>query len=257
MQSNPYKKGTMTLKFRIDKPFDINFSVSVRVTSEGIFTCTLPENISKLFEGKIYLSKARRVGNPGYFSSDTLDGLKVAVRAKLDELCSEKEVKRERIIRFAVETACSYGIDAEGNVTPYPVGKSNWHSGTTQRDATNRGPFGIRIYARVFEKVTYCYEATGKERVEYIDAYEHGFDDSKLEDPAQWLCNMRSLDYTTDRFGESSLTVQEIPYTEEAAQFFVGMFKWLFNMNERLKPFLNPDGIQLLIAAGTQKLLRQ
>lgn len=237
----------MTLKFKIPKPFDLIFSVSVRVTNDGDFTCTLPDEIAKLFDGKISLN-VTRLGRDGYFSSKTLDGLRTDIEKKIKELCSEKEVSSEKIIRFAIETACSYAIDDKGDFLPNPNKSEGWRGGTVSLDACNRSPYGLRIYAHPFEKITYRYEATGKERVEYKSLYVHDFGKDVKDDPIQWLCNLHTLD-------GKELKTQEMPCTKESLLFFVNLFKWLFSVNERIKPFLNPSGIELLATRGIVPML--
>lgn len=239
----------MILKFKIPEPFDTVFSVTVRVTAEGIFTCTLPPAVVELFKGKLRLETSRR-GSEGYFSSDTLEGLRAAVLCRITALCSEKEVKREKIIRYAIETACEYGMDTDGDFLPYPPRDTNWHSGTLRRDSNNRGPFGLRLYAKTLEKITYCYEATGEERVEYKSLYIHQFDEDELRrDPIQWLSNMHTLSDSEGHWDVQAVSVKEMPYSDDAAWFFVGLFKWLFGVNERITPFLEPDGVKTLVAA--------
>ena len=240
----------MQLKFHIDEPFDRGFSVAVNVNQEGIFTCTLPVEIAALFTGKIRLNAAARHGSrPGYFSDKTLEGLKTQIGAKLKELVSAKVVKKEKILRFAIETTCSYSMTPDGDFMPIASHTREWRDGTVQLSSMDRRPFGLRMYAKPFWKRTYRYEATGTERVEYTSCYEHGAsNDVKdlTDDPCAWLSNMHSCSSTTGGWSTEDVATQEIPYTDEAARFFVGLFKWLFSVNERIKPFLNPEGIMQL-----------
>jgi hypothetical protein len=244
------------LRFHIPEPFDVAFDVAVRVTIDGLFVCILPENVAKLFKGKIELAMMPRGKREGYFCQNTLAGLEAVVKEKLNELCSEKEVSREKVLKFAIETACSYGVNNTGDFIPTAVDSvGGWHDGTTTRDATNRGPYGLRLYCKPYMKITYRYEVTGKERVEYKHLYEHQFNGDVQSDPIQWLSSLHSLDSETSHFGADGMNVQEMPYTNEAGMFFVSLFKWLFSVNERIKPFLNPTGISQLIAMRSGLLL--
>jgi hypothetical protein len=241
----------MQLRFHIPEPYSQDFTIQVNVTTQGIFTATLPHEVSRLFEGKIELAHYRRDSAPGYFSDDTLEGLKTQIGGKLAALCSENLVSTERIIRFAIETACAYAKDNDGVIHANAQGPGrDWCNGISARNATARGPYGLQIYVCVLDKLRYRYTSTGATRIAYQEIER--CDDEN--DPAEWLCRLTGLS-AHNGYNANHLTLQEMPYTEEAAHFFVGLFKWLFNVNERITPFLNPEGIKILAESGAKRLL--
>ena len=69
-----------------------------------------------------------------------------------------------------------------------------------------------------------------------------------MDDPASWLSNMAAIapPYHAE--------VKEMPYTEEAGWFFVNLVKGIFAINEKVKPFVEPEQLQKLINSG-QKLI--
>jgi len=248
--------------FYIDKPFEKRFTVTVAVSSEGMFTCTLPLDIAELFTARsLYLPK-NRAKRPGYFSANTLEGLKRAVVGKLKILCSEKLIERTKVIRYGIETACSYAISESGDFVPSPAFLPNstgvdWRGGTMARDAAHRGPDGIWLYAEPCEKSVYVFEATGEQRTEYKSLRSHHTELTK-EDPVQWLSWMVTNSSGDSWSSSADVKVNEVPLTDETAWFFVNLFKSMYALNERLQPFLHPEGIQKLAslaAAGNGLLL--
>ena len=127
---------------------------------------------------------------------------------------------------------------------PNAVGHDRkWVDGTVDRNANQKGAFGLRFYAMPLEKVTYQFAATGKTRIVYTGLGVHTFDPKAQEDPIQWLSDINSI-------SSDDIETQEMPYTEEAALFFIGLYKWLFAVNENIKPYLNPKGIAQLATLG-------
>ena len=237
--------------FHIEAPYDQRFTTSVHVDTEGHFSTTLPETITTLLAEHGIKTGQSRAKKWGYYRRDTLAGLKEAVGADLKTLCSEKEIDRREIIRYAIATACSYAISKDGQFMPFAdpdmTDGTGWHDGTVERNANCRGPFGIQVYAHCYRKITYRFDATGKERVEYESMREFNHSTERcMADDVQWLCNIPCLAPTSDRFGEYALKTSEIPLTSANAAFFVNLLKSLFSLNEKLKPFLNPEGIQTL-----------
>jgi hypothetical protein len=231
----------MKESFQIPEPYNTKFSVTIMVTVDGIFTCTLPEEIAALFAGKIILNDNRN-GRPGYFHNETYTGLKKNIGDKITELCSEEIVDTKKVIQFSIETACSYCIAKDGTFVPWRINEaSEWKGGTKQTDATHHLPFSLNIYAMPRNKITYRFKSNGKERVVYTDYRKQDFTSTSEElekDPCQWLCSL---------VGNMPMgPVQEMPYTDENARFFVNLHKSLFAVNEKIKPFLSPKGIKQL-----------
>ena len=105
----------MKLDFFIPKPYETRFSMTVKVSTSGIFRCVLPEEIEKLFKRFGILEKSRGVGN---FNNSTYEGLKKDVEKAIDALCSEELISNELVLRFGIETYCSYTIGKENDFMP-------------------------------------------------------------------------------------------------------------------------------------------
>lgn len=239
----------MLLRFLIPEPYKKDFEVQVRVTVEGVFTCTMPRKIAPLFEKAGLELSINRAGNTGYFISDTLEGLKKKIKAKIEELCSEEEESRKRIIRYTINTKCTYSKTPDGDFAPncaFAEGAEDWSNGTADLDSRRRKPFGFEIYAKPYEKVIYRFKATGKKRVDYESLHVHKFH-GDMKDPIDWLVNLCGQEEPEE---DPGVEMYEIDYTEEAAWFFVKLYKAIFTLNEQIKPFIKPKEIQKLIARG-------
>ena len=247
----------MTLKFTIPEPFNKTFSVTVAVSKTGQFSCTLPADITALFTDRDMKLGRNRLGRDGYFVSDRFDGLNDAIEAAIAELCSEREISRERVIRYAISTACAYVIGDDGDFYPNgytgSIKNSGWRHGTEVRHATDMGPFGLRIYALPVDKVTYEFTASGTTRHEYVSLREHLYEHDQ-GDLLQYLCGICGLSEKSDCFGADGLDIKEVPCTPETLRFFVGLFKSLFALNEKITPFLEPEGIMQLANNGVALL---
>lgn len=184
----------MIAEFHIPEPFRKDFKTKVNVSTQGLFTTMIPSDIAQLFlDHEVHLA-TNRVRNPGYFSSNTLRELKEQIGEKIEELCSEEEeVSRERVIKYSIDTACSYAIPKDGRgFLPNCVGRSfvddiGWRGGAVTRHASLRGPYGFWMYAKPFEKVVYKYTSTGRERIVYTKLGTHLFSGDPRENALEWL----------------------------------------------------------------------
>ena len=245
----------MKLRFRIDDPYDKIFDVIVRVTSDGMFNCMLPDDVAQLFKDNEIKLGYNRNRKYGYFSEKTLRGVEEAIAEKIKMLCSMEEVFRDKVIRYCIETTCSYYITDKNDFAPngcWPgVRKEDkWRSGTRDTDACNRAPTGIRIYAQPFLKIVRKHKFSDHTVTAYKSLHEHKFGDFKEDDPIEWLTQL----VTIAEPNHHTLRTQEIPYTEEAGWFFVNLYKAVFAMNEKIKPFVDSENIQKLIKSGSNLL---
>lgn len=247
----------VTLKYNIPAPFDMKIKLKISVSSEGIFGCTLPPEIAQLFLDHGIELELNRLRNPGYFSDQTLLGIKYKIGAKISELCSEDEISREKVIRYGIETNCSYAFGKDGEYLPNASarddGGSDWHTGTKWNDATKPGPYGFIVYVKPQVKTTYQY-CTGKTRVAYGRFYDGNplgstNADMARSDPGLWLALMPTISPGGSFNDMGSVGIKEIPYTHEAAMFFKNLMISIFKMNEQIKDFLEPDQIHKLIKA--------
>jgi len=237
----------MQLFFNIRKPFAIKFNLAVRVNSQGIFTCMLPEEIGEIFKEKKIKLGCNRNKKYGFFTSQTFSGLEKKIQDNIDLLCSVEEISREKIIQFDIQTTCSYWLTNKGDFAPngYWPGvdreKEHWRGGTKQSDSQNCNPTGIVFFAKPIMKVIYKYMATGETYIEFERCLYPNITPNNQCDPGEWLFNICAT--SPPQRGK----LKEIPYSQEAAQFFVDLYKSMFALNEKIKPFLNEKGIIELI----------
>jgi hypothetical protein len=230
----------------------LDFRYDIYVSAEGLFSTTLPKHIVALFQDANVGLKKNRIGNEGYLSANTMPELKAKVIALGKEYLSRDLVSEKIIIRYSIQTTCSYVLDAEGNIHPNGYGVPGFNTtaffkeGTLTQHATERHPFGILIYAQPFWRREYAYRS-GNHKTEY----ERLSDSRSLMEgkPAlTWLNRVTSI---APPRGE---LLKEIDYTEPVAAFFVSLLVSMCKLNERIKDFLDPESIQQLVD-GNVKLL--
>lgn len=246
----------MTLTFEVPDPHKTKFAVQVTVTAEGEFSCTLPELIATLMKDSGIELGRNRMHREGFFHSDTLAGLREQIGMKIKELCSEELESKEHVIRYFISTSCAYTIDpGTGNFMPNATNGQPWCDGTTEASSSCPADYGFQFYAHPFIKRTYRYTTCDRTRVTYTSMCEHNCDVDQLRtDPVQWLAHVvNQAGGGYNLFGCND-TRPEIPCTPENVAFFVNLYKSLFALNERNKPFLTPEGVQQL-AAGNLKML--
>jgi len=234
----------MIKKFKIEAPFYKTFKISINVSSDGIFSTTIPRDISELFSKHRIRLYPNRSGNMGNYKADTLAGVCSLVKKDIDTLCSEKEISRKKVIRYVLSTACSYAKRKDGDFEPncaFATQGLGWSGGPEARDATHKGPYGFQVYANVFERVEYEY-CTGKKRVEYIDLREYKFSGGRMDDPIDWLTSISSHSP-----GRLEYQIKEMDYTPERGLFFVNLYKTIFKINEQIKPLLEGDLLKVAI----------
>lgn len=137
----------------------LSVTVKVNVTKEGVFTTTLSkEDVDKIHSYGIKLP-TNRLGNEGYFNSIALSDLESQIREVLKRCLSYKIVEEVPVIKYQLETNCTFSYDKNGNIVPNPSkewtgGDENgeWRDGTSRLDALNTQPFGFSVYAKPFLK---------------------------------------------------------------------------------------------------------
>lgn len=240
----------------------LKFTYDIYVTQDGLFTTTLPEEAAKALEGMgvDLKTNSRRGSKPGYFAAKTVEELVKRVQAVADEAVTRELVKEEIVLKYAIDTRCSYVLDKKGRPAPngYWAGNKNgesadWRNGTQEGSShQNASPWGLSVYVAAFVKKTYRYKS-GNEKVEeetWSDE-ENRFSAPKLVYPRYWLCRLEAYISMGDL---GSGEIKEVPYTEAVAAFFVRLMENLAMMNEMIKGRLEPEAIMKLAAGGKNLL---
>jgi hypothetical protein len=229
----------------------LRFSYTISSDSYGVFSTTIPKDVvDKLLQSNVDL-KQNRLGHYGYFSSDTLAGLKGQVDHIIQEYLSREMVSEKIVIRYVITTMCTYCMDVNGNVVPNgnpgwtKMDTYDWKEGTISQDVCRPNPYGILVYVQPFIRQDYKYRS-GKEKTEYVAIDKN---DPIIEDEyyLHWLNNVVAIKPPSDK-------VCEIDYTEKRAKFFVTLIISICELNERIKPYLDPDALLKVIDKGQRFL---
>lgn len=227
----------------------LSFKYSIEVSTKGIFSTMLPEDIVNMFKGANIELYKNRLNRDGYLSDITLDALKSQVIALCKEYLSREKIGQTLIIKYGIKTMAAYCLDIDGEIVPNGnwtrYNGYDWKHGTVDQNATNPKPFGLLVYAQPFVKKIYQYKS-GLRKEELMPYYENSSDE-KDRPNLNWLSGVCAM-------SPEGLKIQEIVYTEAVAGVFVNMIKSICGLNERIKDFLEPDAI-LLMAENNQKLL--
>lgn len=241
------KKLSRTITARSDRDKDVSLSVTidVDVNAEGLFTTTLSPEAARIIDSYGISLRKNKAGRPGFFLDKTLEGLCQDIRKVLEACVDYHVVSETPVIRYYIDTYCTYFKDADGNVFPNGCYCANgkWQHGTIPMDSTiNVHDFGLKFWACPFIKV--------------ITEYGNGVQKVSYQDKHDWAkgTNMKWLNDLC-LYSENNYNIKEVPGTEENAEFFVKLVKSLINLNEKIGDFLKEDNLERLIALSTQTKL--
>lgn len=229
---------------------EIRFTYEVNVSKDGRFSTTLPKEAVSKIESYGVTMDANRVGNRGYFSSDTMEGLERKVREAVEEAVSCELVGTEDVIKYQIMICASYcrnGAD-ETDTELYPNGNGLngnyiWVDGNVRRDTLDRKPTSFSVYVKPMTIKRYRYKS-GNERTE-----ETNIDESKYPKESAIIFLNSLVNTKPNNFIE----VKELSCTEENAEFFKKAIKSIWKLNEALGKILKEDMLE--VAIKTQKLL--
>lgn len=242
------------------EPMDqrINFKMDINVNQEGLFTCTLPEDVAtKLMDAGIELSINRRGDRPGYIETKSMEELKERVQDLFNEYYSKELISETIVIKYQLETCGGYQINKAGEFCPngqyqWTNGEEcGWEEGTIKTHGSNHSPFGFTVYTRPMIKRVYRYKS-GMEK-EFNENLYH-IDDTKKNIEKGYGKNLRWLSCIVGNEENRDGTMQEIEYTEEIAGVFVGFYITIFKINEKIREWTTPDKIQELAKSGIKIL---
>lgn len=227
------------------------FWIVIHVNSNGVFYTYLDTSVlARLSYGNVKFDTPISKGKEGCFKSETIAGVIDKVKNACKEASSRQQVSETIVIKYAIRTACCYCISTEGDIVPngqsswVGPGGYDWKGGTVDQYAQNPRPFGFEMYAKPFYKREYLY-CNGRASIEYAPVYDGDKADTFY---LAWLVGVCSVTVPNETM------VQEIEYTEDIARFFVETYKSLCILNERIKGFLDPEGIRK-IADSKLKML--
>ena len=244
---------TKLTDLHIVKLFDndrIVFDTPVNVTKDGLFTTTLPREAAETLESYGPKLDVNRAGRAGFFSADTLEGLRRKIEKAVDEAISKELVEDKLVIKYSVTTKCSYVIDTDGEIIPNgcwrkdPVEQrkeyeTNWREGNSYDPFHGNLP-SVSVFARVFHKKTYAYRS-GK-TIQQLEFYRPKTKDGRGSS-IDWINSLCNTSPSDNRFGhkEDYTHTPEVDATDENAAMFVKLFKLIFQCNELFKDLNKPE----------------
>ncbi len=228
----------------------IRFNYDVNVTKDGKFTTTLPKEAVSLIESYGVTLNENRVGNAGFFSSDTMCGLAENIYKAVEEAVSCELVGTEDVIKYQIMICASYcknGAD-ETDAELYPNGKGlngnyQWIDGNMRNDNLERKPISFSVYVKPMTVKRYRYKS-GRERIE-----EESINEEKYPKESTILFLNSIVNICPDIHKE----VKQMPCTEENAEFFKKAIMSIWKLNEALGSILKEDTLEMAIKS--QKLL--
>lgn len=229
------------LKFRFESKTGETFAFTsqVSVTSEGQFRLTIPDELRDLAETKARETREIVLIRPRTnlcVAGVELNACKTFVRA-LGEEYLRCEVIVEQVILYGLQTHVSYAKGIDGGIFPnceLPGAGGKWQGSHDRKKF-----FSVGFAAFVAEKKTYVRGASKK--IEYRKAIVD------RDSCAGRLNAFIGLTYETGGF-------EEIPYSDEAAQFFYNLITGLCRMADRIESFF-ADNQALSMAIAEQRPL--
>lgn len=239
-----------TLSFIYRGKEEIKFSYDVNVSKDGKFTTTLPKEAVSLIESYGVTLNKNRAGNPGYFSSDTMEGLTSNIYKAVEEAVSCELIGTEDVIKYQIMICASYcrnGAD-ETDTELYPNGKGLngsyiWMDGNVRCDGLSPKPISFSVYVKPVSIKRYRYKS-GRERIE-----EGAIDEKKYPEESAILFLNSLVNIYPNKF----MDVKELPCTEGNAEFFKKAIMSIWKLNEAIGKILKDDTLEMAIK--TQKLL--
>ena len=241
------KVTTLTIRSRsLDGPIFI--MVPVSVNSKGIFTGTISK--TEFLKLTKYDPQIPEDGREYSFTAVSLDELEIKLNKHLNDLVSCECIEEKEVIRYQIETACSYCEgDKEDNFEIYPNGSfmpgrlqekdssscGRWKGGTENIYAQRPSPYYTKIYCKVYRKRTYAYRS-GREitQYEYAPGKRSGYNEN---DYVEWLKNICAISPI------SNYNMKEVDATQENAAVFVQLIKFICKANRVISELANVEGV--------------
>lgn len=241
----------------------LSVTTEVNVTKDGMFTTTLNESDVKRIKEDFGLKMdSNRQGREGFFSCNTLDGLRNEIQKFLNECISRTVVEKKEVIKYQIITNCHYTQgDKEDDYRIYPNGAwlpkrlqgthdnpcYRWEDGTKGITLRNE-PFCLSLYVKVYDKTIYRY-ASGRMMTEYEPCWTSQNATSNVD----YLKDTVRMGFEDDSFMSSELRkkriadLPEVDATEENAYVFVEILQFICKANGLLKQLAQPENIQSFI----------
>ena len=233
----------------------IKVDVSINVGGEFYFNCKeLEHSVIDRLRASSRVSVGRSSHGHTHASATTFEALHVAFFEAVNDAYTP-EITEEKVIRYIVSSDTCYAENDAGDIRSTAGDGYKWTGdGKSSSGHWDRSKgYRIGVGAAAFTKTTYTYrDGTSKSEFEYY--YGKG-DHLHARCPASRLNSWNHVGFSRngDIYGEKII---EIPYTDEAAEFFYEMMYGICKIAQRLDEFIGtPDQLQLAIQNKTQLLI--
>ncbi len=249
----------------------IEFDADVTVNSSGVFAVTFPDEYlldvsANLLSGCAVTKPRKHHRVESHSMDDAIQSIREGLKSLLDT-----KVTHELVILYRYATECHYAKDSEtGQVYPNagiaveetgkpyegadsPIGwaENGASKATSSSIFDKRDPYSISLQATVKRKTTYT--SRNNTRVEYfsptlpLDMHDNNFDTLELGKYGEHLAGFTRV---TLKEGDP-----ELPYTEDAARFFLDAMLSLCALSDRLSTFFaDPASINNAITNQSRML---
>ena len=241
-----------------DKTGDaFRFTSDVSVTVDGVFRCTVPEELNLVIENLLKAKAFPSVGFNPFTSAALYKGkpIKSYVAGKELHKCEELikkagedfvvcDVKEELVIRYKVDTKTAYFKNSDGRIFPngcdkeagYADNSGKWCGTVTSNQVVN--VYSVGFAAHPYLKTTYTRNSGVKVEYKHHSLYRD-------KDGPYWALlkgfNHISLGYNQFGHSRNDPSIKEIPYTEEAAKFMYETMLGLCYLSDRIETFFGDD----------------
>lgn len=234
-----------------------SFRATVSVSKEGLFSTTLSKETLDALSEYMVDTETNRLGNKGYFAAKTLDELKRDLHRFLKECYSKTLVEDRLVVKYFIHTQCTYVRDSDGELVPNGVWSKDrkpgdqfcngWKEGNYKSTSQDRFSPTLSVWAKVYHKQRYAY-LSGKEVIKY----EQYIPNDREKRPKDWLnSQVNTTPFPDYGYNEQALaTLPEMEATEENCKFFISIIKLIWNANEMLGAFMNPDVVREFIESN-------
>lgn len=241
-----------TLKFSHRGKEEIKFTYEVNVSKDGRFYTTLSKEVVSKIEAYGVTMDMNRIGNRGYFTSDTMEGLERKIREAVEEAVSCEFVGMEDIIEYQLMICASYCRNGADKLDTklYPNGTGlngnyQWIEGNVRNDLLKKQPTSFSVYVKPKTIKRYKYKS-GKERIETTN-----IDESKYPKESAILF----LNSLVNIYPNNLMSIKKMPCTKENAEFFKKVIMSIWKLNEAIGKILKEDELEMAI--GSHKLLTE
>ena len=222
----------------------IKIKVTVNVYANGVFYFDLPTDVKLMFSGAGV--SCNRI------EATTFQSLEPVFKERCKDFFSKELVETKLLIRYQIATSCSYWKNRDGDI--FPNGRFEdirdkmigvapkyddfygWQETLVSSNAASPKPYGFQIWTNVVKRELFKYKS-GKvwSKDEYISS---DLAATIGDEPLLFLTSIVS-----DSKSSYDVPIMEIDYSTEVGQFFVSMYKSIFELNERIRDFVTPEKI--------------